>query len=322
MKFLKYLGIILAILLLIVVCIGAYLKIALPDTGPAPEMTIERTPERIERGKYLANSVAICMDCHSTRDWSRFAGPMLPDSIGGGGEVFDQQLGFPGKWHAANITPYALGNWTDGEVYHAITTGVNKKGKALFPIMGYHRFGKMDEEDIKSIVAYLRTLAPVERIIPEGEPDFPFSFIINTLPRKAEPEKIPAQTDLVAYGKYIINVAGCVECHSKREKGELVPGTEYGGGMEFPQPAGVITSANITMDKETGIGTWTKDAFIRKFKMYSDSGYVIPPVDMKKVNTPMPWNMYTTMKEQDLEAIYAYLQTVKHISNKVPRMVN
>src|SRR5690606_18891685 len=125
-----------------------------------------------ERGKYLANSVALCVDCHSTRDWSRFAGPMLPDSIGGGGEVFDQQLGFPGRWYAANITPYALGDWTDGEVYHAITTGVNKKGKALFPIMGYHRFGKMDEEDIKSIVAYIRTFAPVERIIPEGQPDF------------------------------------------------------------------------------------------------------------------------------------------------------
>src|SRR5688572_18864680 len=105
MKVLKYLGIILGILILIVVCIGAYVKIALPDTGPPPEMTIERTPERIERGKYLANSVTICMDCHSTRDWSRFAGPMLPDSLGGGGEVFDQNMGFPGKFVAANITP-------------------------------------------------------------------------------------------------------------------------------------------------------------------------------------------------------------------------
>lgn len=320
MKILKYLGIILGILILIIVCIGAYVKIALPDTGPAPEMTIEQTPERIERGKYLANSVTICMDCHSTRDWSRFAGPMLPDSIGGGGELFDQNMGFPGKFIAANITPFALGNWTDGEVYHAITTGVNKKGKALFPIMGYHRFGQMDEEDIKSIVAYIRTLAPVERVIPESQADFPMNFIINTIPRKAEFQKIPAQTDLVAYGKYIINAAGCSECHSKREKGELVPGTEYGGGMEFAQPGGVLISANITMDKETGIGTWTKESFIRKFKMYTDSGYVVPAIAPGKLNSPMPWTMYATMKEQDLEAIYAYLQTVKPIVNKVPRM--
>ncbi len=88
-------------------------------------------------------------------------------------------------------------------------------------------------EDVKSIVAYVRTLAPVERVIPESKADFPMNFIINTIPKKAEPQKIPAQTDLVAYGKYIINAAGCAECHSKKEKGELVPGTEYGGGMEF-----------------------------------------------------------------------------------------
>ncbi len=76
------------------------------------------------------------MDCHSTRDWSRFAGPMLPDSVGGGGEVFDQSMGFPGKFIAKNITPYALGNWTDGEVYHAITTGVNKAGKSIISYYG------------------------------------------------------------------------------------------------------------------------------------------------------------------------------------------
>jgi mono/diheme cytochrome c family protein len=322
MKLLKWLGIILGIIILIVIGIGIYVKTALPHVGPAPEMTIERTPERIERGKYLANSVTICMDCHSTRDWSKFAGPMLPDSIGGGGEVFDQHMGFPGRFIAKNITPYAIGNWTDGEVYHAITTGVNKKGEALFPLMAYHRFGRMDEEDVKSIIAYIRMLAPVKRDIPAREVDFPFSFIINTIPKKVAHQKIPPQTNLVAYGEYIINAAGCVECHSKMEKGSPIPGSEFGGGMEFKQPAGVAISANITMDKETGIGTWTKESFIRRFKTFTDSNYVARTIEREKLNTPMPWAMYATMNEKDLEAIYAYLQTVKPIKNKVPRLVN
>ncbi|MBO9571173.1 MAG: c-type cytochrome [Chitinophagaceae bacterium] len=319
MKILKYLGIIVGVVILLVLCLAAYVKIALPNTGKAPEMTIERTPERLARGEYLANHVTICMDCHSTRDWSKYSGPMLQDSAGGGGEVFDQKFGFPGKWYAKNITPYALGDWTDGEIFHAVTTGVNKKGKALFPVMGYHRFGTMDEEDVKSIIAYIRTLEPVKRDIPEGEPDFPMNFIINTIPRKAAFQKIPPQTDLVAYGKYIINAAGCVECHSKREKGELVPGTEFGGGMEFKQPNGIIRSVNITMDKETGIGNWTKEMFIQRFKAYTDSSFVLPSLAPTDLNTPMPWTMYAGMKQNDLEAIYAYLQTVTPLNHKVEK---
>lgn len=320
MKVLKYLGIIVAIILVLVVGVGAYVKVALPNTGPAADIRIERTPERIERGKYLANHVTLCIDCHSTRDWSKFAGPMAPDGIGGGGEPFDQTLGFPGKFIAKNITPYSLGNWSDGEILRAVTTGVSKDGRALFPIMGYHRFGQMDQEDIYSIIAYIRTLAPVKKDIPASEADFPFNFIINTLPRKAEFQKRPSETDLVAYGKYVINASGCVECHSMREKGELVPGTEFGGGMEFPQPAGIVRSANITPDKQHGIGAWNKEAFIAKFKAYKDSSYISPVMTPNDINTPMPWTMYADMKEKDLEAIYAYLTTVKPLPNKVTKM--
>jgi len=66
-----------------------YLKFALPNVGAAPDITIESTPVRLERGKYLAHSVAACMDCHSTRDWNTFAGPIIPGTLGIGGEVFD-----------------------------------------------------------------------------------------------------------------------------------------------------------------------------------------------------------------------------------------
>ena len=320
MKALKITGKVLAGLIVLVVLAMVYVKTALPDTGPAPDIKIERTPARIERGKYLANHVTVCMDCHSTRDWSRYAGPMAADGFGGGGEAFTQEMGFPGKFFAPNITPYALKSWTDGEIFRAVTTGVNKNGKALFPVMAYHRFGQMDQEDVYSIIAYIRELPAVKKDIPESEPDFPVNFIINMMPSKAAFTKLPDQKDEVAYGKYLVNATGCVDCHSKTDKGSVVPGTEFGGGMEFSSPNGILRSPNITMHKETGIGTWTKEAFVARFKAYADSSYVSPKLAANDINTPMPWTMYAGMKEQDLAAIFAYLNTIKPIENRVIRM--
>ncbi|SDF71707.1 Cytochrome c [Dyadobacter soli] len=318
MKALKLIGKILAGLLVIVAAGIIYVKAALPDTGPAPDLKIERTPARVERGKYLANHVTVCMDCHSTRDWSQYAGPLV-GALGGGGEEFTQEMGFPGKFYAPNITPYALAGWTDGEIFRAVTTGVNKSGKALFPVMGYHRFGQLDKEDIYSVIAYIRGLPPVEKTNPQSEPDFPVSILINTMPHEASFTTRPAETDQVAYGKYLITATGCVECHSKTDKGSVIPGTEFGGGMEFRSPNGVVRSPNITLHKETGIGNWTKEAFVARFKAYTDSNYVSPKVAPGDLNTPMPWVMYAGMKEQDLAAIFTYLATVKPIEHQVVR---
>ena len=318
-KFLKITGIVLILAIIAISGIGVYVKTALPDTGPAEKITVERTPERIERGKYLANHVAVCMDCHSKRDWTLFAGPMAVDGFGAGGEVFDQKFGFPGSFHSKNITPYALGTWSDGDILKAITTGVSKTGKALFPIMGYQRFGKMDREDVLSIIAYLRTLTPVASTIPESIPDFPVNFIINTMPQKAAFTKRPAETDVTAYGAYLINVAGCVECHSKRDKGNVVAGTEFGGGMEFPCEGGIVRSPNITFDEETGIGNWSKEGFVQRFKSFADSNYHAARMSPGDLNTQMPWSMYAGMKRSDLEAIYTYLKTIKPIRNEVKR---
>ncbi|WP_221392482.1 c-type cytochrome [Dyadobacter sp. NIV53] len=319
MKILKIAGKFLLVIVLLIVIGGVYLKTALPDSEPAPDLKIEPTADRIERGRYLANSVTVCMDCHSTRDWTRYAGPMEKTNVGSGGEEFNQDMGFPGKFFAPNITPYKLGNWTDGEIFRAVTTGVSKDGRALFPLMAYHRYGQMDQEDIYSIIAYIRQLTPVKHDVPKSEIDFPVNFIINTMPQKAVFTKLPPVNDKMAYGKYLINATGCVECHSKTEKGTVVEGTEYGGGMEFGGPNGVVRSPNITMDKVTGIGNWTKDVFVKRFKDYADSGYVSPKLNPGDVNTPMPWAMYAGMKEADLGAIYDYLSSIKPIQNQVVR---
>lgn len=164
-----------------------YITQFLPNIGKPTDITIQPSPERIERGRYLANNVAVCMDCHSSRDWSQFAGP-LSGNPGGGGEKFGREMDFPGNIYARNITPFNLSSWTDGELFRAITTGVNKDGEALFPVMPYLHYGQMAEEDIYSIIAYIRTLDPINSQIPKRELDFPVNLLVNTMPQKATPQ--------------------------------------------------------------------------------------------------------------------------------------
>lgn len=318
-KILKITLIIVLIIIIGVAGIAMYVKTALPDVGPAENITIERTPERIERGKYLANSVAVCMDCHSIRDWSHFAGPPLTNGLGGGGDRFGPEMGLPGTIYSRNITPYGLADWTDGEILRAITTGVSKDGRALFPLMPYKSYAKMDREDLYSIISYIRSLPAVQKDIPPAELDFPLNFLVNTMPEAVDlsTNVKPDTTDEAKYGKYLITAASCVDCHSKSDKGALIPGTEFGGGGEFKLPGGIVRSANITPDMSTGIGAMTKEQFISRFKLYSDSAYQSPKTAPTDFNTPMPWLMYSKMSERDLGAIYAYLRTLKPISNKV-----
>lgn len=316
MKLLKIFSGIIILFILLVIAGGTYIKFALPDVGDAPQLSIKVTPERLERGKYLANHVTVCVDCHSSRDWSLFAGPMKASGIGSGGEIFDQKMGFPGVFRAPNITPAAISNWTDGELFRAITSGVNKDGKALFPLMASHRFGQMDQEDIYAIITYIRSLPPSNHIVPRSEPEFPVNFLINTMPVPAKFSKIPATSDTVRYGAYLVNAAGCVDCHSKMDKGAIVAGTEFGGGMEFRFPQGIVRSPNITADKETGIGNWTTEMFVKKFQAFAAQGYKSQPVN-DGMNTPMPWTMYGGMSANDLTAIYVYLKTLKPLQNQV-----
>jgi hypothetical protein len=319
MKALRVVAILIGIFVLLLFAGAAYVKFVLPISDPAPNIKVERTAERIENGRYLANHVTICMDCHSKRNWALFAGPMSPSQTGAGGEVFNQQMGFPGTFYSPNITPAGLSTWSDGEIFRAVTAGVSKDGRALFPIMGSRRFGKMDKEDIYDIIAYIRTLKPIIKHVPPSEPDFPLNFIINTMPQKPHFTTKPKPTDTLRYGAYLVNAAGCVECHSKTDKGSVIKGTEFGGGMEFKQPAGVLRSPNITFDAATGISAWTKENFVNRFKTFVAPGYQPPRVASNEYNTPMPWGMYGGMKEGDLVAIYTYLKHLTPINNRVVR---
>ncbi|HSD13666.1 MAG TPA: c-type cytochrome [Flavobacterium sp.] len=296
-----------------------YVKTALPNVGDAQVMKVVATPEKIERGRYLANHVTICIDCHSKRDWSKFSGPIVTGTIGMGGELFDQKFGFPGSYYSKNITPSGISGYTDGELYRAITTGVNKDGAAMFPVMPFHNYGKMDPEDIKAIIAYVRTLAPIENKVPESSSDFPMNFIINTIPQKAIPSKRPDPKNTVAYGEYLATASSCIDCHTQFEKGEFVAGAEFAGGREFPFPDGsIVRSANIT-PHPSGIGDLSKESFIALFKSREDFSKLQSGIKPGEYNSIMPWTMFGGMKNEDLAAIYDYLKTLKPIEKKVEK---
>ena len=217
-----------------------------------------------------------------------------------------------------NITPDGISRYTDGELFRAITTGVNKEGHAMFPLMPFTYYGRMDPDDIHSIIAYVRSINPIKNDVPNSVPDFPMNFILNTLPQKGVPEKRPDPSDILAYGAYMTNASGCRECHTQADKGQIDLTVAFGGGREFMFPDGsIIRASNISPDAATGIGAWTEDMFIQRFKMYADSSFVLPAVAPGEFNTIMPWTMYADMKREDLTAIYAYLKTVTPMSNQV-----
>ena len=320
-KLLKILAVLVVVLIVAASALLAYVTKFKPDI-PIEQVKIEYTSERIERGRYLAHNVAQCVDCHSTRDWSRFAAPIVPGTEGKGGEAFDQKLGFPGKYYAPNLTPHHLKDWSDGELLRAITSGVSRDNRPLFPIMPYLSFGKMDREDIYSIIAYIRSLPSIENDPPKSESDFPMNIIIHTIPSKPEFVQKPSPNDRVKYGEYLANAASCVECHTPAKRGQIIREMEYSGGRFFPAPdgSGNIISANITPDKQTGIGNWNEETFIQRFKAFDKNGENLDDtVKPGEFNTMMPWSKYSQMTNEDLAAIYAYLRTVKPISNKVEK---
>jgi mono/diheme cytochrome c family protein len=132
-----------------------YVYWALPRVAATNlELHAADSSEALARGKYLAENVAICMDCHSTRDFSRYSGPVDPSTHGVGGEVFGHARGFPGEIVAGNITPdnkTGIGAWSDAQLAQAITGGVAADGRALFPLMNYAGFSQLCRSDRRDL---------------------------------------------------------------------------------------------------------------------------------------------------------------------------
>ncbi|HEY0715871.1 MAG TPA: cytochrome C [Polyangia bacterium] len=292
-----------------------------PAQRPPSTDVVERTPARIERGRYLVNHVLGCFDCHSERDLTRYGGP-AKGPTGAGGDCFGAREKFPGTLCMPNITSHptaGIGAWTDGEIKRAIREGVGRDGQALFPIMPYTEYKALSEEDTNAAVAYLRTLAPVDKVVPRADIDFPVKYFIKLAPQPLAgdvPE--PPAGDRLAMGKYLARISGCIACHTPVDsRHQPVPGQELSGGQEFSGPFGKLRSANLT-PHATGLGDRSETAFVALFKAYAGPPESLPVVS-PEANTVMPWTSRAQMTEADLATIYADLRSVPPIERVVEK---
>ena len=317
--FVKIVGVLVALLLIAAGAGLGYLFFALPDVPVRSDYRIDPTPERLARGKYLNDHVVGCTACHSQRDWTRFSGPVKPDTVGTGGQEF--QLGPAGVLYSKNITPAAIGSWSDGELLRAVTGGVSRDGTPLFPLMPYPHYGVMSDEDIHATLAYVRSLKAIENAnIPARRLSFPLPLIVRTIPEAATPQPRPSVTDTLAYGRYMLRSSLCADCHTPiDDQGQPLPGMDFAGGMEFLETGYRVRSANITPDADTGIGSWTEQQFIDRFKSFD--GVEQPTLSdvERRQNTVMPWTAYAGMTREDLAAIFTALRQQNPIVNRVNR---
>jgi len=225
--------------------------------------------------------------------------------------------------YTRNITPdpeTGIGTWTDEDIIKAITRGISKNGDTLFPIMPYINYSRLAKSDLMSIVAYLKSLKPIKNKVQPRQLFVPLAMVYPP-PQAFSPSLdsniIPPASNLVAYGGYMTNAAVCNDCHTPMTKQGPDFSKMFAGGFAFHIGDLVVNSANITPDSATGIGTWNEERFLNKFTLYrEEKNWNYNP---GKDNTYMPVVMYSGMTDQDLKAIYAYLRTVRPVSNKVEK---
>lgn len=276
-----------------------------PFIGPKARATtnrqFERTPERLERGRYLVTSLLDCEVCHTPSDWTQHGAPKVA-----GMELAGQVLplaGFPGTVVAPNLTGDAetgSGNWTDDQIARAIREGIKHDGSTLFPMMPYNEYKSLSDEDLASVVVYLRSLPPVQHPLPPMKVNFPVNYLVRSAPQPVTAPVAPPASDPVSRGKYMVHL-GC-GCHTPIEK------LPYGGGESLVGPWGSVVSANITLDP-SGISYYTEATFITALR----TGYV----GARKLNSIMPFGDFKGLSDDDLKAIFAYLRTLPPVRHRV-----
>lgn len=285
-----------------------------PFLGPRTRLLTERrfepTPERLARGRYLANAVSGCIYCHTEHDWKSPGGPIVESKLGAG-QIFSLAT-LPGTVVAPNLTPDSetgAGAWSDDQLARSIREGIGHDGRTLFPLMPYEHFRNMPDEDLASVVAYIRSLVPVKNALPTTAIDFPVKYLIRSVPQPLT-APVPPNTsiDPVQRGQYLVEISGCTDCHTPQERGQPVAGMTFAGGFELKGPFGDVTSANITPDA-TGISYYDENTFLQAMRTGK--------VGARALNPIMPWIMLRNMTDDDLKAVFAYLRTLKPIHHRV-----
>jgi len=231
-----------------------------------------------------------------------------------GGFVFDIP---PGKFYTRNLTPDSatgLGNVSDKAIARALRYGVGHDGRALLPFM---EMQGLADDDLQAVVSYLRTMPPVQHPVPPHQINLLGKVVKATAlskpvgPSSTPPTRAPRGAS-VETGRYLTeSVALCWACHTERNPmtGALV-GPRFGGTKGFTEsddPTHSWSPPNITSDPETGrIGKMSEDRFVARFR----DGRLI-------AGSPMPWQAFSKMDEQDLRAIYRYLKSVPAVKRDV-----
>ncbi len=312
LKTLKWIA--LALVVLVLVGVPAVVGVR-PFLGPRARTLTNRrfepTQARLERGRYLSTTAqAPCVLCHS------------PWDITGGGLTEVPGREFTGRNWAAdgvafvtapNLTPdpeTGIGDRTDDELARAIREGISHDGRTLFPIMPYQHFRSMPDEDLASVIVYLRSLKPVRNPLPPSAIPFPLGRLINGVPA---PVDGPVTADLSApekRGAHIVEIAACSECHSARdERGNKVKGFAFAGGTEVSyEGRKTIYTANITPGVN-GIPYYTEDLFVEVMRTGK--------VKARQLDAMMPTRRYRNMTDADLKDVFRYLKTLQPVDHYV-----
>jgi hypothetical protein len=230
----------------------------------------------------------------------------------GAGQDMAGLKGLPGHVVAPNLTPdteTGTGTWSDDALARAIREGIGHDGRTLFPMMPYQMYRHLPDEDLASVIVFLRSLPPVRNPLPKTEIIFPVKYLIRSAPEPVtNPVPAPDISDSVKRGNFLVTIAGCRDCHTPMDHGEPVASMELSGGQIFEGPWGRVASPNLTPDP-SGIPYYDETLFLQAIR----TGYV----KARLLNQIMPWRHYGGMTDDDLKSMFAYLKTVKPIHHVV-----
>jgi len=274
--------------------------------APYPSIKASTDTTIIARGKHLVFSSAHCINCHSQKNPDSLIalGQDVPLS---GGVLFDVGIA---KIYSKNITPdkeTGIGKYTDEEIARVLRYGVHPDGAPVLDFMPFHN---TSDEDLTAIISYLRSQKPVRNVIPENTYGVMGKVVKAFMIRPVGPDgEVPKTVDrdtTAAYGKYLaVDVAECNGCQTKRDLAGKFTGEPFAGGNEIE---GFVTP-NLTPDPTGRTYNWTQQNFIERFRM----GKLYP-------NSPMPWNSFKRMTDDELKAIYKFLRSTKPV--KTQKIVN
>jgi mono/diheme cytochrome c family protein len=300
-------------------CAGKYVR-------PVSGEKIDATPERLVRGGYLVNQVCACGACHTTRTHGHIMSePERTDAFLGGGNIYAAEGLTDALW-IPNITPdidTGVGAWSDDELMRAIRDGVARDGHFLLPLMPFNAYQHMSDEDVRAIVAYLRSVPAYKQTTPRPKtklglvPRVLFTKLGVQMHAPVGGVVAPAATDKVKLGEYVATLGACGECHSLTKKGPRKPDDpQFLAGSEgpFEDPAvGKVWARNLTPDKDTGLGRYSADRIKQAIRtgVRLDGKRMAPPMSVLVAHD-------SGLAEEDLDAVVAYLKSRPPASHVVP----